>query len=153
MGKVPPAGIVSPAAMLSSRQRRLSKGSGFPSSRRNSLQRLDMLPIQGKEDYPHQGPTDMGFLSRMLIPMLVSKTILISDILVNVTSIILAKFGNEILVTKICNGGRIFYTSTNFIPLSSKHLSHQVRLLQKHHYPFVSTAVHPATRQEGRCQQ
>ncbi|XP_031699168.1 serine/threonine-protein kinase WNK4 [Anarrhichthys ocellatus] len=47
MGKVPPPGIVSPAAMLSSRQRRLSKGSGFPSSRRNSLQRLDMLPLQG----------------------------------------------------------------------------------------------------------
>ncbi|XP_054455498.1 serine/threonine-protein kinase WNK4 [Anoplopoma fimbria] len=47
MGKVPPPGIVSPAAVLSSRQRRLSKGSGFPSSRRNSLQRLDMLPIQG----------------------------------------------------------------------------------------------------------
>ncbi|XP_045924618.1 serine/threonine-protein kinase WNK4 isoform X2 [Micropterus dolomieu] len=47
MGKVPPPGIVSPAAMLSSRQRRLSKGSGFPSSRRNSLQRLDMLPLPG----------------------------------------------------------------------------------------------------------
>ncbi|XP_032357885.1 serine/threonine-protein kinase WNK4 isoform X1 [Etheostoma spectabile] len=47
MGKVPPPGIVSPAAMLSSRQRRLSKGSAFPSSRRNSLQRLDMLPIPG----------------------------------------------------------------------------------------------------------
>lgn len=53
MGKVPPAGIVSPAAMLSSRQRRLSKGSGFPSSRRNSLQRLDMLPLQGQEEYLH----------------------------------------------------------------------------------------------------
>ncbi|KAK5602028.1 hypothetical protein CRENBAI_017535 [Crenichthys baileyi] len=47
MGKVPPPGIVSPAAMLSSRQRRLSKGSGFPSSRRNSLQRVDILPLQG----------------------------------------------------------------------------------------------------------
>ncbi|XP_029933614.1 serine/threonine-protein kinase WNK4 isoform X2 [Myripristis murdjan] len=47
MGKVPPPGIVSPAAMLSSRQRRLSKGSGFPTSRRNSLQRLDILPLQG----------------------------------------------------------------------------------------------------------
>uniref|UniRef100_A0A8B9ZPZ1 non-specific serine/threonine protein kinase n=1 Tax=Anas zonorhyncha TaxID=75864 RepID=A0A8B9ZPZ1_9AVES len=40
MGKQPPLGIVSPAAMLSSRQRRLSKGS-FNPSRRNSLQRLD----------------------------------------------------------------------------------------------------------------
>ncbi|KAL0180407.1 hypothetical protein M9458_025849, partial [Cirrhinus mrigala] len=39
MGKVPPPCIVSPAAMLSSRQRRLSKGGNFPSSRRNSLQR------------------------------------------------------------------------------------------------------------------
>uniref|UniRef100_A0A3Q3IYT9 non-specific serine/threonine protein kinase n=1 Tax=Monopterus albus TaxID=43700 RepID=A0A3Q3IYT9_MONAL len=53
MGKVPPPGIVSPAAMLSSRQRRLSKGSGFPSSRRNSLQRSDMLPIQGNIEYLH----------------------------------------------------------------------------------------------------
>ncbi|XP_066530540.1 serine/threonine-protein kinase WNK4 isoform X2 [Hoplias malabaricus] len=45
MGKVPPPGIVSPAAMLSSRQRRLSKSGGYPSSsRRNSLQRLDILP-------------------------------------------------------------------------------------------------------------
>ncbi|TRY96481.1 hypothetical protein DNTS_031532 [Danionella cerebrum] len=47
VGKVPPPGIVSPAAMLSSRQRRLSKGGGYPSSRRNSLQRLDMLPPTG----------------------------------------------------------------------------------------------------------
>ncbi|XP_038846843.1 serine/threonine-protein kinase WNK4-like [Salvelinus namaycush] len=48
MGKVPPAGIVSPAAMLSSRQRRLSKERSYlSSSRRNSLQRLDMLPLQG----------------------------------------------------------------------------------------------------------
>ncbi|XP_026801823.3 serine/threonine-protein kinase WNK4 isoform X1 [Pangasianodon hypophthalmus] len=47
MGKVPPPGIVSPAAMLSSRQRRLSKSGGFPSSRRNSLQRLDILPPTG----------------------------------------------------------------------------------------------------------
>ncbi|XP_036429215.1 serine/threonine-protein kinase WNK4 [Colossoma macropomum] len=47
MGKVPPPCIVSPAAMLSSRQRRLSKGGAFPSSRRNSLQRLDILPVTG----------------------------------------------------------------------------------------------------------
>ncbi|KAG7325473.1 hypothetical protein KOW79_011789 [Hemibagrus wyckioides] len=47
MGKVPPPCILSPATMLSSRQRRLSKGGGFPSSRRNSLQRLDILPITG----------------------------------------------------------------------------------------------------------
>ncbi|XP_052053729.1 serine/threonine-protein kinase WNK4 isoform X2 [Apodemus sylvaticus] len=40
LGKQPPPGIVAPAAMLSCRQRRLSKGS-FPSSRRNSLQRSD----------------------------------------------------------------------------------------------------------------
>ncbi|XP_045155389.1 serine/threonine-protein kinase WNK4 [Echinops telfairi] len=40
LGKQPPPGIVAPAAMLSSRQRRLSKGS-YPSSRRNSLQRSD----------------------------------------------------------------------------------------------------------------
>ncbi|KAM6174661.1 LOW QUALITY PROTEIN: serine/threonine-protein kinase WNK4 [Erethizon dorsatum] len=42
LGKQPPPGIVAPAAMLSSRQRRLSKGS-FPASRRNSLQRSEPL--------------------------------------------------------------------------------------------------------------
>ncbi|KAB0397713.1 hypothetical protein E2I00_019162, partial [Balaenoptera physalus] len=42
LGKQPPPGIVAPAAMLSSRQRRLSKGS-FPTSRRNSLQRSELL--------------------------------------------------------------------------------------------------------------
>ncbi|XP_030256510.1 serine/threonine-protein kinase WNK4 isoform X2 [Sparus aurata] len=78
MGKVPPAGIVSPAAMLSSRQRRLSKGSTFPSSRRNSLQRLDILPIQGiirrnslggsssgSQDKPNKGVTFATDISRM----------------------------------------------------------------------------------------
>ncbi|XP_062969254.1 serine/threonine-protein kinase WNK4 [Cynocephalus volans] len=40
LGKQPPLGIVAPAAMLSNRQRRLSKGS-FPTSRRNSLQRSE----------------------------------------------------------------------------------------------------------------
>ncbi|MBN3288941.1 WNK1 kinase, partial [Polypterus senegalus] len=47
MGKVPPPGIMSPAAMLSNRQRRLSKGGAYPSSRRNSLQRLESLPPAG----------------------------------------------------------------------------------------------------------
>nr|XP_056719347.1 serine/threonine-protein kinase WNK4 [Euleptes europaea] len=47
LGKVPPAGIVSPAAMLSHRQRRLSKSSFSPFSRRNSLQRLDAGQPQG----------------------------------------------------------------------------------------------------------
>ncbi|XP_031990371.1 serine/threonine-protein kinase WNK4 isoform X1 [Corvus moneduloides] len=46
MGKQPPPGIVSPAAMLSSRQRRLSKGS-FNPSRRNSLQRLELAQPAG----------------------------------------------------------------------------------------------------------
>ncbi|XP_036053854.1 serine/threonine-protein kinase WNK4 isoform X2 [Onychomys torridus] len=41
LGKQPPPGIVAPAAMLSCRRRRLSKGS-FPTSRRNSLQRSDL---------------------------------------------------------------------------------------------------------------
>uniref|UniRef100_A0A7N9AMA7 Vacuolar protein-sorting-associated protein 25 n=1 Tax=Mastacembelus armatus TaxID=205130 RepID=A0A7N9AMA7_9TELE len=79
MGKVPPPGIVSPAAMLSSRQRRLSKGSGFPSSRRNSLQRLDMLPLQGiirrnslggssssSQDKPSKGVTFSTDISRIV---------------------------------------------------------------------------------------
>ncbi|XP_070782815.1 serine/threonine-protein kinase WNK4 isoform X2 [Enoplosus armatus] len=79
VGKVPPPGIVSPAAMLSSRQRRLSKGNGFPSSRRNSLQRLDMLPLQGiirrnslggsssggSQDKPSKGVTFATDISRM----------------------------------------------------------------------------------------
>ncbi|XP_061563647.1 serine/threonine-protein kinase WNK4 [Cololabis saira] len=78
MGKVPPPGIVSPAAMLSSRQRRLSKGSGFPSSRRNSLQRVDMLPVQGvirrnslggsssdSQEKPSKGVTFATDVSRM----------------------------------------------------------------------------------------
>ncbi|XP_034394836.1 serine/threonine-protein kinase WNK4-like [Cyclopterus lumpus] len=47
MGKVPPPGIVSPAAMLNHRQRRLSKTGNHPPSRRNSLQRLDGLPPAG----------------------------------------------------------------------------------------------------------
>ncbi|XP_061874371.1 serine/threonine-protein kinase WNK4 [Colius striatus] len=46
MGKQPPLGIVSPAAMLSSRQRRVSKGS-FNPSRRNSLQRLELAQPPG----------------------------------------------------------------------------------------------------------
>ncbi|NXY08046.1 WNK4 kinase, partial [Pteruthius melanotis] len=46
MGKQPPLGIVSPAAMLSGRQRRLSKGS-FNPSRRNSLQRLELAQPAG----------------------------------------------------------------------------------------------------------
>ncbi|NXH45892.1 WNK4 kinase, partial [Dicaeum eximium] len=46
MGKQPPLGIVSPAAMLSGRQRRLSKGS-FNPSRRNSLQRLELAAPAG----------------------------------------------------------------------------------------------------------
>ncbi|XP_060111260.1 serine/threonine-protein kinase WNK4 [Heteronotia binoei] len=47
LGKVPPPGIMSPAAMLSSRQRRFSKSSFSPFSRRSSLQRLDMGQPQG----------------------------------------------------------------------------------------------------------
>ncbi|XP_044274609.1 serine/threonine-protein kinase WNK4 isoform X4 [Varanus komodoensis] len=46
LGKVPPAGILSPAAMLCSRQRRLSKGS-FNPLRRSSLQRIDLAQTQG----------------------------------------------------------------------------------------------------------
>ncbi|XP_028332977.1 serine/threonine-protein kinase WNK4 [Gouania willdenowi] len=79
MGKVPPPGIVSPAAMLSSRQRRLSKGGGaYPLSRRNSLQRLEVLPLQGiirrnslggsssgSQDKPSKGVTFAKDISRM----------------------------------------------------------------------------------------
>lgn len=78
MGKVPPPCIVSPAAMLSSRQRRLSKGNSYSSSRRNSLQRLEVLPLQGiirrnslggsssgSQDKPCKGVTFAADLSRM----------------------------------------------------------------------------------------
>ncbi|KAI3359462.1 hypothetical protein L3Q82_013780 [Scortum barcoo] len=47
MGKVPPPGIVSPAAMLNHRQRRLSKTGNYPPSRKNSVQRLDVLAPAG----------------------------------------------------------------------------------------------------------
>ncbi|XP_068605550.1 serine/threonine-protein kinase WNK4 [Brachionichthys hirsutus] len=47
MGKAPPPGIVSPAAMLNQRQRRLSKTGNQPPTRRNSLQRVDVLPPHG----------------------------------------------------------------------------------------------------------
>ncbi|KAM3597805.1 uncharacterized protein V6R79_009397 [Siganus canaliculatus] len=47
MGKVPPPGIVAPAAMLNHRQRRLSKTGSYPPSRKNSLQRLDAPPPAG----------------------------------------------------------------------------------------------------------
>ncbi|XP_044855743.1 serine/threonine-protein kinase WNK4 isoform X1 [Mauremys mutica] len=78
MGKQAPPGIVSPAAMLSSRQRRLSKGS-FNPSRRNSLQRLELSqPTAGimrrnslsgsstgsQEQRPSRGVTFAGDLSR-----------------------------------------------------------------------------------------
>uniref|UniRef100_A0A3B3VS35 non-specific serine/threonine protein kinase n=1 Tax=Poecilia latipinna TaxID=48699 RepID=A0A3B3VS35_9TELE len=85
MGKVPPPGIVSPAAMLCSRQRRLSKGNGFPSSRRNSLQRVDILPLQGiirrnslggsssgSQDKPGKGVTFATDISRMVSEMSVN---------------------------------------------------------------------------------
>ncbi|XP_068117999.1 serine/threonine-protein kinase WNK4 isoform X2 [Hyperolius riggenbachi] len=78
MGKVPPPGIVSPAAMLSSRQRRLSKGS-FNPSRRNSLQRLELLPATGirknslggsssgsQEHRSNKGVTFSGDVTRMI---------------------------------------------------------------------------------------
>ncbi|XP_065278667.1 serine/threonine-protein kinase WNK4 [Emys orbicularis] len=78
MGKQAPPGIVSPAAMLSSRHRRLSKGS-FNPSRRNSLQRLELSqPPAGimrrnslsgsstgsQEQRPSRGVTFAGDLSR-----------------------------------------------------------------------------------------
>ncbi|XP_047428787.1 serine/threonine-protein kinase WNK4-like isoform X2 [Mugil cephalus] len=47
MGKVPPPGIVPPAAMLNHRQRRLSKSGNYPPLRKNSLQRLEVLPPAG----------------------------------------------------------------------------------------------------------
>ncbi|KAJ1136027.1 hypothetical protein NDU88_002453 [Pleurodeles waltl] len=79
MGKVPPAGIVSPAAMLSNRQRRLSKGN-YTSSRRNSLQRLEILPPTGiirknsfsgsstgsQEQRSNKGVTFAGDFNRMV---------------------------------------------------------------------------------------
>lgn len=65
MGKQPPLGIVSPAAMLSSRQRRLSKGS-FNPSRRNSLQRIELGQPQGTN--PGAGPGSSQGIRRVLTP-------------------------------------------------------------------------------------
>lgn len=47
MGKVPPPGIVPPAAMLNHRQRRISISGVYPLPRKNSLQRLEMLHPTG----------------------------------------------------------------------------------------------------------
>ncbi|KAM9003884.1 serine/threonine-protein kinase WNK4 isoform X1 [Sarcophilus harrisii] len=77
LGKQPPPGIVAPATMLSSRQRRISKGS-FPASRRNSLQRPEPPPpgimrrnsLSGsstgsQEQRPSKGVTFAGDFGRM----------------------------------------------------------------------------------------
>lgn len=63
MGKQPPLGIVSPAAMLSSRQRRLSKGS-FNPSRRNSLQRLELGQPAGAGPAPRSSRAGWGLQDR-----------------------------------------------------------------------------------------
>nr|XP_023691307.1 serine/threonine-protein kinase WNK4-like isoform X2 [Paramormyrops kingsleyae] len=65
MGKVPPAGIVSPATMLSNHQRHLAKA--YISSLKNSLLRLDLVPPTGgpssgtvrknSQDRPSKGVT------------------------------------------------------------------------------------------------
>lgn len=55
MGKVPPPGIVCPAAMLNQRQRRLSKTGNYP-PRKNSLQRLDVPPPAGGWQQPAHPP-------------------------------------------------------------------------------------------------
>ncbi|XP_074079931.1 serine/threonine-protein kinase WNK4 isoform X5 [Macrotis lagotis] len=78
LGKQPPPGIVAPATMLSSRQRRISKGS-FPASRRNSLQRPEPPPpgimrrnsLSGsstgsQEQRPSKGVTFAGDFGRMV---------------------------------------------------------------------------------------
>lgn len=67
LGKQPPLAIVSPAAMLSSRQRRLSKGS-FNPSRRNSLQRLELAQPPGDTPtVPHSLPA-LGGGSQPRVP-------------------------------------------------------------------------------------
>uniref|UniRef100_A0A8D0GK38 Uncharacterized protein n=1 Tax=Sphenodon punctatus TaxID=8508 RepID=A0A8D0GK38_SPHPU len=74
MGKVPPPGIVSPAAILSQRQRRLSKGSFNPTPRRNSLQPPGIMrrnslssgsSTGSQEQRPNKGVTFAGDVSRM----------------------------------------------------------------------------------------
>ncbi len=57
----------------------------------------------------------MGFLELMLMPIYIKIYIYVS-----------ARCGSQILVTNICDGGRISYILTNLIPnisaLNSKHL-------------------------------
>ncbi len=59
------------------------------------------------------GLTDMGFSGSVPSPILGSSKILISNIS--------AERGYQILVTKICNGGRISHILTDFIPNISAH--------------------------------
>ncbi|XP_043910624.1 serine/threonine-protein kinase WNK4 isoform X2 [Protopterus annectens] len=65
MGKIPPAGIVSPATVLSCRQRRLSKGS-YSQSRRNSLQRPEIKQPTGMMRRNSIGGTSTGSPERRL---------------------------------------------------------------------------------------
>ncbi len=60
----------------------------------------------------------MGFLGQMPIPISGNERIQISKI-------ISAECGYQILVTKICNEGRISYILTNFIPnISAMNIRH-----------------------------
>lgn len=56
MGKAPPPGLVSTAAVLNHRHRRLSKSGTLPPVRRNSLQRLEVAPpAGGSRTHTHTG--------------------------------------------------------------------------------------------------
>lgn len=65
-GKVPPPGIVPPAAMLKHRHRRLSKPGNFPLPRRNSLQRLEIPPPSGIMRKSSVSGSSSGSLDRAL---------------------------------------------------------------------------------------
>ncbi len=58
----------------------------------------------------------MGFLGLILIPILGSKKISISDKSADYVYIIFAECGYQIFLTKICNGGRMSHILINIIP-------------------------------------
>ncbi len=69
------------------------------------------------QDPKNQLQEDMGIMGLMPIPILGSKKMYLFDISTDIIYIVSAECGYLILVTKICNEGRIFYILT----LYSKH--------------------------------
>ncbi len=96
------------------------------------------------------GPTDVRFLGSEKIP--------ISVIYRLILFIVTAECGYQVLVTKTCNGGRISYILTNFIPklsvLKGKHdvlqlLNNMLQTAQLNNYKLLVQAFFPALKTQG----